>query len=109
MAWVAVDMFGCERVYEQKPRRFVNCVWVPTRCSYADRLNDFVTIPNGSIEKLIKRCINEMSSVLLDNLYGYWRGDLSDYLKDRSNLEYSMRGYKNDAYRYVMEWLDKKK
>lgn len=27
MAWVAVDMFGCERVYEQKPRRFVNCVW----------------------------------------------------------------------------------
>ena len=25
MAWVAVDMFGCERVYEQKPRRFVNC------------------------------------------------------------------------------------
>lgn len=50
-----------------------------------------------------------MSSVLLDNLYGYWRGDLSDYLKDRSNLEYLMRGYKNDAYRYVMEWLDKKK
>ena len=48
MAWVAVDMFGCERVYEQKPRRFANCVWVPTRCSYADRLrvvlkiNEFV-------------------------------------------------------------------
>ena len=64
---------------------------------------------NVEQQKLIKRCINEMSSVLLDNLYGYWRGDLSDYLKDRSNLEYFMRGYKNDAYRYVMEWLDKKK
>lgn len=55
MAWVAVDMFGCERIYEQKPRRFHNCVWVPTQCSYADRLNDFVTIPNGSIKKLIGR------------------------------------------------------
>lgn len=32
-----------------------DCVWVPTRCSYADRLNDFVTIPNGSIKKLIGR------------------------------------------------------
>lgn len=64
---------------------------------------------NVEQQKLIKRCVNEMSSVLLGNLYGYWRGDLSDYLKDRSNLEYFMRGYKNDAYRYVMEWLDKKK
>lgn len=36
-------------------------------------------------------------------------GDLSDYLKNRDNFEYFMRGYKNDAYRNVMEWLDKKK
>lgn len=50
-----------------------------------------------------------MSSVLLDNLYGYWRGDLSDYLKERYHLEYFMRGYKDDAYSNVMEWLDKKK
>lgn len=50
-----------------------------------------------------------MSSVLLDNLYGYWRGDLSDYLKDRGNLKYFMRGYENDAYNSVMKWLDKKK
>ena len=50
-----------------------------------------------------------MSSVFLGNLYGYWRGDLSDYLKDRSNLEYFMRGYKNNVYLHVMEWLDKKK
>lgn len=48
---------------------------------------------NVEQQKLIKRCINEMSSVLLDNLYGYWRGDLSDYLKDRGNLKYFMRGY----------------
>lgn len=64
---------------------------------------------NVEQQKLIKRCINEMSSVLLDNLYGYWRGDLSDYLKDRGNLKYFMRGYENDAYNSVMEWLDKKK
>lgn len=66
---------------------------------------------NKNVEQqmLIKRGINEMSSVLLDNLYGYWRGDLSDYLKDRGNLEYFMRGYKEDAYSSVMKWLDKKK
>ena len=64
---------------------------------------------NVEQQKLIKRCINEMSSVLLDNLYGYWRGDLSDYLKNRNNFEYFMRGYRNDAYRHVMKWLDEKK
>lgn len=64
---------------------------------------------NVEQQKLIKRCINEMSSVLLGNLYGYWRGDLSDYLKDRGHLEYFMRSYKDDAYRHVMEWLDEKK
>ena len=50
-----------------------------------------------------------MSSVFLGNLYGYWRGDLSDYLKDRNNFEYFMRHYEDDAYRHIMEWLDKKK
>lgn len=30
-------------------------------------------------------------------------------LKDRGNLKYFMRGYENDAYNSVMEWLDKKK
>lgn len=64
---------------------------------------------NVEQQKLIKRCINEMSSVLLGNLYGYWRGDLSDYLKDRGNLKYFIRGYENVAYNSVMEWLDKKK
>lgn len=63
---------------------------------------------NVEQQKLIKRCINEMSSVFLGNLYGYWRGDLSDYLKDRNNFEYFMRSYENDAYRHVMEWLDER-
>ena len=63
---------------------------------------------NVEQQKLIKRCINETSSVLLDNLYGYWRGDLSDYLKERVHLEYFMRRYKDDAYNSVMKWLDKK-
>lgn len=63
----------------------------------------FLVIVKGEINE------SEMSSVLLDNLYGYWRGDLSDYLKDRGNLKYFMRGYENDAYNSVMEWLDKKK
>ena len=63
---------------------------------------------NAEQQKLIKRCINEMSSVLLDNLYGYWRGDLSDYLKERGHLEDFMRRYKDDAYNRVMKWLDKK-
>lgn len=63
---------------------------------------------NVEQQKLIKRCINEMSSELLANLYGYWRGDLSDYLKNRDNLEYFMRRYKDDAYRHIMKWLDEK-
>lgn len=63
---------------------------------------------NVEQQKLIKRCIDEMSSVFLSNLYGYWRGDLSDYLKNRDNFEYFMRRYKDDAYRHVMEWLENK-
>ena len=55
MAWVAVDMFGCERVYEQKPRRFVQSVWVSTHNDYRNRFYDFVELPNGSIKKLIGR------------------------------------------------------
>lgn len=64
---------------------------------------------NVEQQKLIKYCINAMSSELLANLYGYWRGDLSDYLKNRDNLEYFMRSYKDNAYHNIMEWLDKKK
>ena len=65
---------------------------------------------NAEQQKLIKRCINETASTIREHLInGYWRGDLSDYLKNRDNFEYFMRGYKNDAYRYVMKWLDEKK
>lgn len=63
---------------------------------------------NVEQQKLIKRCINEMSSVLLDNLYGYWRGDLSDYFKD-GNFDVSLKHYKDTSYYNVMQWLDKKK
>lgn len=38
---------------------------------------------------------------------GYWRGDLSDYFKD-GNFDYTLRLYKKDAYRHVMEWLENK-
>lgn len=65
---------------------------------------------NAEQQKLIKRCINETASTIREKLInGYWRGDLSDYLKDRGNLKYFMRGYENDAYNSVMKWLDKKK
>lgn len=63
---------------------------------------------NVEQQKLIKRCINEMSSVLLNNLYGYWRGDLSDYFKD-GNFDVSLKSYKDCSYYNVMQWLDKKK
>lgn len=65
---------------------------------------------NKSIEqqKLIKRCIEETASEIRANLYGYWRNDLSDYFKD-GNFDVSLRVYKDDAYRHIMEWLDKKK
>jgi hypothetical protein len=63
---------------------------------------------NVEQQKLIKRCIEETASGIQANLYGYWRGDLSDYFKD-GNFDYTLRRYKEDAYRHVMEWLDKKK
>jgi hypothetical protein len=64
---------------------------------------------NKNIEqqKLIKRCIEETASEIRANLYGYWRGDLSDYFKD-GNFDYTLRRYKEDAYRHVMEWLENK-
>lgn len=65
---------------------------------------------NKNIEqqKLIKCCIEETASEIRANLYGYWRGDLSDYFKD-GNFDYTLRRYKEDAYRHVMDWLDRYK
>lgn len=62
---------------------------------------------NVEQQKLIKRCINETASEIRGNLYGYWRGDLSDYFKD-GNFDYTLRRYKEDAYRNIMEWLEEK-
>ena len=62
---------------------------------------------NVEQQKLIKRCINETASVICGNLSGYWRGDLSDYFKD-GNFNFSLRTYKDDAYRHIMEWLEEK-
>lgn len=64
---------------------------------------------NRNIEqqKLINRCIEETASEIRANLYGYWRGDLSDYFKD-GNFDYTLIRYKKDAYRHVMEWLENK-
>lgn len=65
---------------------------------------------NKNIEqqKLIKRCIEETASEIRANLYGYWRGDLSDYFKD-GNFDVSLKHYKDTSYYNVMQWLDKKK
>lgn len=63
---------------------------------------------NVEQQKLIKRCIEEMASTIQCNLVnGYWRSDLSDYFKN-GNFDITLRGYKNDAYRHVMNWLDEK-
>lgn len=59
-------------------------------------------------QRLIKRCIEETASVIRFNLVdGYWRSDLSEYFKD-GNFEVTLRVYKDDAYRHIMEWLYKK-
>lgn len=59
-------------------------------------------------QKLIRYCIEVTASIIRNNLInGYWRGDLSDYFKD-GNFDVTLRTYKKDAYRYVIEWLDKK-
>ena len=45
MAWLAVDKYGIETIYEAKPYRMYNSIWNPAlRCIY---------LPPGSIKKLI--------------------------------------------------------
>lgn len=64
---------------------------------------------NVEQQRLIKRCIEETASEIRFNLVdGYWRSDLSEYFKD-GNFDVSLRVYKDDAYRNIMEWLDKNK
>lgn len=37
MAWVAVNRYGDEYIYEAMPER-LNCVWAPTFCEYENRV-----------------------------------------------------------------------
>ena len=45
MAWVAVDESGLEAIYEGKPYRGHDCIWLSTL--------SYVGLPSGSIKKLI--------------------------------------------------------
>ena len=64
---------------------------------------------NVEQQKLIKRCINETSSTIREELInGYWRGDLSEYFKD-GNFDVTLKRYKDSSYYHVMQWLDKKR
>ena len=54
MAWVAVNRYDDEYIFEAMPKRFY-CVWAPTYCEYENRVYDYVELPKGSIKKLIGR------------------------------------------------------
>ena len=54
MAWVAVNGYCDEYIYEAMPERFY-CVWAPTFCEYENRVYDYVELPKGSVKKLIGR------------------------------------------------------
>ena len=47
MAWLAVDESGLEGIYEDKPYRAHDCIWLS--------ILDWVGLPPGSIKKLIGR------------------------------------------------------
>lgn len=47
MAWVAVDESGLEAIYEGKPYRWHDCIWIS--------ILSYVGLPSGSIKKLIGR------------------------------------------------------
>ena len=48
MAWVAVDMSGAECIFDSKPVRYNDCFWL-------QEWGDSVSLPKGSIKKLIGR------------------------------------------------------
>lgn len=48
MAWVAVNKYNCEYIYEKKPKRCYCSVWSQTSLLY-----NVVELPKGSIKKLI--------------------------------------------------------
>ena len=50
MAWVAVNKYNREYIYEEKPKRCYYGVW-----AQASLLDNAVELPKGSIKKLIGR------------------------------------------------------
>lgn len=50
MAWVAVNKYNREYIYEEKPKRCYQEVWSQTSLAY-----DVIELPKGSIKKLIGR------------------------------------------------------
>ena len=50
MAWVAVNKYNNEYIYEKKPKRCYYGVW-----SQASLVYDVIELPKGSIKKLIGR------------------------------------------------------
>lgn len=59
---------------------------------------------NVKQQRLIKHCINKTASVIRNNMYGYWRGDVSDYFKD-GNFDVSLKEYKYQIYKRIMDDL----
>lgn len=55
MAWVAVDKNKREFIYNTKPRRFGNYCWHFDYDEDSESLSGTVSLPNGTIKKLIGR------------------------------------------------------
>lgn len=47
MAWVAVNRYGDEYIFEAFPER-LQSVWAPTYCEYENRVYDYVELPKGA-------------------------------------------------------------
>lgn len=53
MAWVAVNRFNHEYIYEEKPKRYYCCFW-----ALDSLLGSVIELPKGSIKKLIGRALS---------------------------------------------------
>lgn len=64
MAWLAVNRYNREYIYEEKPKRCYCCIWAQTSL-----LSSVIELPKGSIKKLIGRELSwEDEPVELPNL-----------------------------------------
>lgn len=81
MAWLAVNRFNREYIYEEKPKRCYCCIWAQTSL-----LSSAIELPKGSIERLIGRELswkdepvelsNSINSIKIDNMVKYKVGDI---------------------------------